>query len=457
MNLMKSDRGAVAAILAMPTRLLRRWGPGGQRTDGQTIAASTLYLVMATGVTTLLGYVFWTVAARSFSPHSVGYATALVAAMVLVSELGGLGLGYGAAYVLPTARERWSVIVSSALVLVAMVAGGLGTAFIVAAAALHLELGDLIGSPPMVGVFVATCVLWALCLVFDDILMVERQARLLFLRQSLAAVVRVSLVPIALVLVGLKPGFVLFAAWGASVLVSLVPILILLTRHGSTHRTIRPQLDSAAIRQILPLSFKNYCYALTSMGPYLLLPLIVANVLSYEANAYYYIAYMIANMLLTIIHATGVSVFAHGAAAGDLDRRRFNRIVATVFAFVLPAVIVLIGARDFILGLFGATYVENARTLLAWLILLAIPKTIMELFTTVMRIRQEFRAALGVTAFASGATLLLSILLMNTHGLTGVGISYVASFSVAALYCIYELWLKPGRVRELALESSPDR
>jgi O-antigen/teichoic acid export membrane protein len=287
--------------------------------------------------------------------------------------------------------------------------------------------------------------------------MVERQARLLFLRQSLAAVVRVSLVPLALILVGVEPGFVLFAAWGASILVSLVPTLILLARHGATHRTIRPQFDSAAIRQLLPLSFKNYCYALISMAPYLLLPLIVANVLSYEANAYYYIAYMIANMLLTIIHATSVSLFAHGAAAGDFDRRRFNRLVATVFAFVLPAVIVLIATRDLILAFFGAAYVENARTLLAWLILLAIPKTIIELFTTVMRIRQEFRTAVGVIAFASGATLLLSILLMNTHGLTGVGIAYMASFSVAALYCIYELWLKPGRVRELALETSPDR
>jgi O-antigen/teichoic acid export membrane protein len=236
---------------------------------------------------------------------------------------------------------------------------------------------------------------------------------------------------------------VLFAAWGISIVVSAIPTIILFARHSPMQRRIQPRLDFRAVRGLLPLSTKSYFFALISKAPWLLLPLIVAHVISFEAAAYYYTPFMVSYMLLTIIHAINVSLFAHGAASGDLDHRQFIRITQVVLAIVLPAVVILIVARDLILSFFGAAYVENGSTLVLLLALFAIPKTITELYTTAMRIRQAFRVVFAVTAFSSFSTLLIAPALMQAYGLAGVGVAYLSCYSLAALYCVFDLWFSP--------------
>jgi O-antigen/teichoic acid export membrane protein len=286
--------------------------------------------------------------------------------------------------------------------------------------------------------------------VIDDVLVVEHAAGLLFLRQSCAALVRLGFVLIALLFISAEktdPGFVLFAAWGASVLLSLAPTVLIFALYSPTRRSLRPGLDLDSVRGILPLSVKNYSFNLIAIAPGLLLPIVIAKVLSFEASAYFYTAYMIAQLLFTIINSTNTSLFAHSAAAGDLDRAQINRILLTVVALILPAVVVIIGTRDLVLAVFGPTYVENASTLLVLLAVLAVPKVVTGMYTTVKRIRREFRPAFGVIAFCSITTLIGSMILMPTHGLTGVGIAHVACFLAAAIYCVYDLWLRPAPIR----------
>ena len=50
-------------------------------------------LLAATGLTSLLGFVFWTVATRMFSQQAVGYGSAAVSAFTLLGTIGVFGLG----------------------------------------------------------------------------------------------------------------------------------------------------------------------------------------------------------------------------------------------------------------------------------------------------------------------------------------------------------------------------
>lgn len=437
--------GRLRTGLLLISDRLRQWSRR-QRTQlrrdaaEHDLAASSVLLVAATAVTAVLGYVYWTLAARTVSPNSVGYATALVSAMVLVGEVSSMGLGFGMAYALPGAGHRWSAIVNSALLLVGLAAAALSLIFISGAALLRLRLGEIVHTPLLLTVFVITCTLWAMSLVFDHILVVERTASLLLIRQSLAALARLALAPLALFSAVVDSGFALFAVWGASVLLSCAPAATLFAFHSPLHRHLGPALDISSVWQILPLSAKNYAFAITSMLPYLLLPIIVSNILSFEHNAYYYTSFMITNLFLSMIHATNFTLFSHNAASGDLEPRKFNRILIGMYAFVGPAVLLLIGARELILAMFGPAYVEHGSTLLLWLALLAFPKTLTELYTTERRIRREFRAAFALVAFCSLGTLALTPFLLLSIGLPGVGVAYVSTFAAAAVYCAYDLW-----------------
>ena len=71
--------------------MTRRFGPLLE--TGWPIAFNAGSLMAAIVVNSGLGFVFWWLAARTFSPSEVGFAAAAVSAMTLLGTLGVLGLG----------------------------------------------------------------------------------------------------------------------------------------------------------------------------------------------------------------------------------------------------------------------------------------------------------------------------------------------------------------------------
>ena len=57
--------------------------------------SNAAYLMIATSATAILGFVFWIVAARFYTPEDVGLASATIAAMGFVVSLSRLGLEMG--------------------------------------------------------------------------------------------------------------------------------------------------------------------------------------------------------------------------------------------------------------------------------------------------------------------------------------------------------------------------
>src|ERR1039457_1181882 len=78
-------------------------------------------LVAATGITSVLGFAYWAVAARLFSQQAVGYGSAAVSAMTLLGTIGMFGLGTVLIGELPRRRRR------AGLVSAALLASGLGS------------------------------------------------------------------------------------------------------------------------------------------------------------------------------------------------------------------------------------------------------------------------------------------------------------------------------------------
>ena len=79
---------------------------------------NSVYLMAATIVTSLLGYVFWTVAARRYPASAIGEAGAGVSAMAFASLLGALGGSMAVLAELPGKRRgrEWSATVTAPLV-----------------------------------------------------------------------------------------------------------------------------------------------------------------------------------------------------------------------------------------------------------------------------------------------------------------------------------------------------
>src|SRR5438270_13344190 len=75
-------------------------------------------LIGTTAVTSALGFAYWWLAARQFSPEAVGLASAAISAMTLLGTFGMLGLGTLLVAELPHQHGKKVSLISAALVLV---------------------------------------------------------------------------------------------------------------------------------------------------------------------------------------------------------------------------------------------------------------------------------------------------------------------------------------------------
>ncbi len=82
---------------------------------------NSMFLIMTNGTSALLGFLFWTVAARLYSPTAVGLGTALVSAASWLAALSGVGLGVGLVRYLPE-REDKTGMINSCLTIVSLLA-----------------------------------------------------------------------------------------------------------------------------------------------------------------------------------------------------------------------------------------------------------------------------------------------------------------------------------------------
>ena len=90
-------------------------------------------LVGTMAVTSVLGFVYWWVAARQFPPEAVGIASAAVSSMMLLGTICMLGLGTLLITELPRQPGKETTLISTALVVGGGVGAGIGILFAVVA------------------------------------------------------------------------------------------------------------------------------------------------------------------------------------------------------------------------------------------------------------------------------------------------------------------------------------
>ncbi|HCI82958.1 MAG TPA: hypothetical protein DHW02_25075, partial [Ktedonobacter sp.] len=86
-------------------------------------------LVATFGVKAGLGYAYWWVAARQFSPDAVGFASAAISAMTLLGTLCMLGLGTLLIRELPRQPGHEVSLITAALLIVGAVGGCIGLCY----------------------------------------------------------------------------------------------------------------------------------------------------------------------------------------------------------------------------------------------------------------------------------------------------------------------------------------
>jgi O-antigen/teichoic acid export membrane protein len=394
---------------------------------------NSAFMMVSTLVTAGLGGVFWIVVARAYPADIVGLAAALISAMSLAATVCAFGLPAALVDRLP---RRADGAEKSATLMAALVGVGALAAVGATAVALLLPLASarfevLTGSPSYATAFAVGCVLLALSTVFDFTFVAERRAGKMTLRSTVVASAKIPLA-LALSLLGVDSAIAILGSWALAGVLGVAAAVVLLPR---LHRGYRPTVEGIGgeLRAITPSLPLQHVITISGGLASLVLPLVVAAVLSARANAHFYTTWMLGSLFFVISPAVSWSLFAEGRRKGAELAPTVKRAAFVTASLLLPLMAAFLLLGGYVLEVFGDGYASEGRILLTILVLSAAPDAVTNLYTSAMRVRRTLVPAALLNVAMAAATLLLAWAMLPRLGIAGAGWAWLLAQSAGSL------------------------
>ena len=429
-----ADATARPAVPAPPPAKRRRFDP---------LAVTSAALMANTAVTSVLGMAFWAAASRWYPAQQLGQDAALISAMMLLSVVSQLNLAMGISRLLPQVRSRRWRPVAAAYGVTAVTAVALTGSFVVLAPRVSDGFRPLTQHPELAVALVVAVVLWNVFALQDAVLTASRWAVALPIENGLFGLLKIGLM---VCLVPYAAGHGIFVAWLVAMALLLLPVNALLFWRVLPGGS-RPAAEAAP--SALPLTDRrritrylavDYVAGLLSQGYTTMLPLLVVAVLGQAANAYFYIAFVIAGAVRAVAQSMSLSLVVEGAhneselvALTRLSIRRYLRLA-------VPGTALLVLGAGLMLTPFGSDYVREGTALLQLLLVATVPQAVVTLYLGVERVRAKVRRVLAAEA-ATGLLVAVGVTVgMHGSGLTGVGVGWLVAQTAVAVLVAPHLW-----------------
>jgi O-antigen/teichoic acid export membrane protein len=414
-------RGAAAALASW----LRLRAIGNR-----AIVGNASSLLASTVITSALGVAYWWLAAREFSPEAVGLAATSVSTMMLLATIASLGLGTLLIGEIPRRRGDAPALLVTAIVPAAIVGGGLGLVFAWAAPMLSADLAPLAEGPGSVALFALGASLTTIALVVDQACIGLLRGDLQLGRNGLFAVTKLGLLALASVRPG-GSGLLIFATWVVGSLLSLAGLAVLVLRRWERTGAYWPQWS--LLRGLSGAALAHHALNLALQAPQLILPALVTVLLSASTSAYFYAAWMVANLLFMapIALTTALYAAAAGAPGALASSLRFSLGLAALGGVAGAGFLWFLAGS--VLGVFGGAYASEAADALRILGLAVFPLIIRDHYVAVCRVQGRIGPAVLHVAVGGALAVTLAAIGAGIAGLPGLAAGYVMATGFQAI------------------------
>jgi O-antigen/teichoic acid export membrane protein len=388
-------------------------------------------LVANTMGTSVIGAVYWAVAAHLFSPVDLGRATALISGLMLVATLSQLNLSNTLMRFLPQLGARSASRLINATYLVSALTAVAGSVIFITVLPRLSSEWRFVGDSAFFAVFFAvSVVVWEIFTLQD--------AALVGLQRAVAVPIEnviYSLAKLVLLVVGVRvlgSTDVLFS-WIIPLIFLIPGINWLIFRRCLKDRRPHDLVPHMRVRQFARFASVDYAGVVCSQITANSLPVLVISVLGPAAAGSFYIASLITSGVASvgISFATGLMVEATAAPnrLPEITRGALKRCVLTMG----PATIALFFGARLILRVYGGAYIAQTAVLFQLLALTLLPFCIETVAYSLDRIAgKPIRSTLSQLAIAI-LTLGGSWILFGRLGLNAVGVACLGADTVVAL------------------------
>lgn len=382
------------------------------------------FLVLSTGIMSVLGFGFWLFVAHLYSPEQVGVASALISVSTLLSSLSMLGLDAGLLRFLPKAKDQ-SRMFNAAMWLVA----GLGVVSALVYAIIdNVFLGNVAAGFTREGLPLFALIISVISLntLTDAMFIANRRAEYHTLVYAVFGLVKL-LLPISLVGLGWLG---IYAAHALAALVTLV--LSLYYMRKITQYRIRARADWAFLPKARRYAFHNYVGAQLAGIPAAVMPLIIINQLGAAQAAFFSMAWTMANLLYIVPTSMAQSLLAESAHNPEAQAKHLRHASKILALILVPGVAAAVVIAPFLLSVFGPEYAKGSTTLFQILALATFFTAISSVSNAALNMRQQTAGIVQARIATLVGTLVATIFLIR-FGLVGVGWAMLLGFASSSV------------------------
>ena len=398
--------------------------PDRRRLHGRALGMDILAVMSSSAATGVLGFAFWTAAARGYDAAEVGRASAIISSATLIAILANFSLGNLYERFLPLAGRDTHRLVRH------------GTTFALGAAVLFGVVFVLVGPrdelfphPVEMALFPVAVAVLSVYALQDQVLVGLGRARMIATKnigQSTTKLVAViALIPVA-------TGAAIVWSWVLPAAVITGVIAVVVIRRESRRRAGQPALPPR--RELFHFFASSYAINSVDVTVPLLVPLIVVAQLGTEMNAYFSMCWLVVNTLGVLIGATAAPFIATASTPGADLRSCTRRFVVMCGGAAAASCLGLLVAAPLILGILGPQYAEEGTRLIRLMALTLPALAVMTIYTALARLQRRLRLAVTSQVVLGVVVVAGSILSTPRWGIDGVGYTYlVAEFVCTAI------------------------
>lgn len=428
---------AMVAELASPAPraawLVRRAFGGGTMTGG------AIGLIIGRMAALALGFLFWLVAAHVAEPAQVGFTAGVVSAMMLCTQFAQLGMGQAFIALYPKHLRKPAPLLDTVLSMAVIGAVGISLGFLLFARAMFTQLDHVAHDPVWAVAFLVLSVFGTAQIAFDQISMGLRHGGQAITRNVACGLL--TLAPLAVL-----PAFGigvsklgLFLAW---VLGGAGTIIFGLWQLWKTcgGYLYRPRLVRSLVPAMATTGLANHTLTLTERVPGLALPVVVTELLSPQANAYWYVIWMSAWVVFIAPNSVGIALFAEGSHRPETMAGATTLALRISLAFGGAGALMLCIVAKPVLDLLGHEYARAGVTPLRILLLGVIPMAFVSAYNARCRARRRIGEAIVTGTVGGMAAIIITAMAGLHYGLSGMAVAWVAVQTAVAGWAGMRLW-----------------
>jgi O-antigen/teichoic acid export membrane protein len=386
------------------------------RFTGPPFLRNAYALVLNTGISGVLGLVYWILAARYYDDSDVGRGSAAISALMLLTGLVSVNFAGTLNRFIPKTGKHTVAVVAFTYLVTSAVIAVLAVALLFT---LHMVGGpayDLLRDRQTQMWFVAAAVAASVITLQDSVLTGLRGAVWVPVWNAAFSVAKIILL---VVLAQSMPRSGLFFSWIIPMIIVMFPVNLLIFRRllpqhvrTSTHEV---GLTAAQVGRFFAA---DYLGALVLYGTMFLVPVLVAIHVAPHTYAYFFLAWAIATMMNLVAVNMSVSMAVEGVH--DPSRLAgYCRSALTRTLVLLSFGVVGIGlAAPYTMGLLGDGYLD-AVPLLQLLAFASLPSAVVDIYVGTLRARTKRMRIMWVQSLRAVAVLGLVVVFQHYHPLFG--------------------------------------